>query len=219
MSFGRAVAMKLSNIRDILAVAEAGSLRAASRKLGITQPTMTRSIRDTENELGHVLFKRNANGVVPTEMGRIFVRRAIAIQAELRKIHEELTQAKGEFTGQVSVAMSGVASIAIIPAVLRKFETKFPRALLKLTETLFHGAEADILAGEVDFFVGPFQAESTTRSLRVETLFENRRSVIAREGHPLANATSLSRSEEHTSELQSLMRNPYADFCLKKKKK
>src|SRR3546814_21142497 len=55
-----------------------------------------------------------------------------------------------------------------------------------------HGAEADILAGEVDFFVGPFQAESTTRSLRVETLFENRRSVIAREEHPLANATSLS---------------------------
>src|SRR3546814_17050775 len=88
--------------------------------------------------------------------------------------------------------MSGVASIAIIPAVLRKFETKFPRALLKPTETLFHGAEADILAGEVDFFVGPFQAESTTRSLRVETLFENRRSVIDREGHPLANATSLS---------------------------
>src|SRR3546814_9589283 len=96
MSFGRAVAMKLSNIRDILAVAEAGSLRAASRKLGITQPTMTRSIRDTENELGHVLFKSNANGVVQTEMGRIFVRREIAIQAELRKIHEELTQAKGE---------------------------------------------------------------------------------------------------------------------------
>src|SRR3546814_6237620 len=119
--------------------------------------------------------------------------------------------------------MSGVASIAIIPAVLRKFETKFPRALLKLTETLFHGAEADILAGEVDFFVGPFQAESTTRSLRVETLFENRRSVIAREGHPLANATSLSdlrdarRSEEHQSELQSLMRLSYAVFCLKKK--
>src|SRR3546814_2119171 len=89
-----------------------------------------------------------------------------------------------------------------------------------------HGAEADILAGEVDFFVGPFQAESTTRSLRVETLFENRRSVIAREGHPLANATSLSdlrdarwvRSEEHTSELHSLMRNSYAVFCLKKHK-
>src|SRR3546814_18419222 len=86
-------------------------------------------------------------------MGRIFGSRSIAIQAELRKIHEELTQAKGEFTGQVSVAMSGVASIAIIQAVLRKFETKFTRALLKLTETMFHGAEADILAGEVDFFV------------------------------------------------------------------
>src|SRR3546814_13409608 len=88
--------------------------------------------------------------------------------------------------------MSGVASIAIIPAVLRKFETTFPRALLKLTETLFHGAEADILAGEVAFFVGPFQAESTTRALRVETLFENRRRVIARQGPSLPHAPPLS---------------------------
>src|SRR3546814_18432839 len=104
MSFGRAVAMKLSNIRDILAVAEAGSLRAASRKLGITQPTMTRSIRDTENELGHVLFKRNAYGVVTTEMGRVFVRCAIDIQADFSKIHTELTQATGKFTGPVASA-------------------------------------------------------------------------------------------------------------------
>src|SRR3546814_16326884 len=100
-------------------------------------------------------------------MVRIFVRRAIAIQAELRKIHEELTQAKGEFTGQVSVAMSGVASIAIIPAVLRKFETKFPRALLKLTETLFPRAEADYLPGAVAFFVGPFHPDSPPRFLLV----------------------------------------------------
>src|SRR3546814_18127849 len=100
-------------------------------------------------------------------MGRIFVRRAIALQAELRKIHEELTQAKGEFTGQVSVAMSGVASIAIIQAVLRKFETKFPRALLTLTETLFHVEEAAILEVGVDFFLGPFLSKSNNSSFVV----------------------------------------------------
>jgi len=183
--------MKLSNIRDILAVAEAGGLRAASRKLGITQPTMTRSIRDAENELGIVLFKRNANGVVPTDLGRIFIRRAIAVETELRKINEELAQAQGKFTGQVSVAMSTAASIALIPTVLKKFQKKYPDAVLKLTESLFHGIEADVQSGQVDFFVGPFAAETTTTSLRVETLFEYRRSVIARKGHPLAGATSM----------------------------
>lgn len=183
--------MKLNNIRDIVAVAETGSLRAASRKLGITQPTMTRSIRDTENELGLNLFKRNANGAVPTEMGKIFIRRATAIQAEMRKIREELAQARGDFVGQVSVAMSPAASVALIPTVLQKFEQKYPKALLKLNETLFQPIEADIVSGEVDFFVGPFQAETTNTTLHVETLFENRRLVVARSGHPLSGATSL----------------------------
>jgi LysR family transcriptional regulator, regulator of abg operon len=185
------MAMKLSNIRDIIAVAQTGSLRAASRKLGITQPTMTRSIRDTEEELGLVLFKRNARGVEPTEMGQIVIRRAINIQAELQKIHEGLTQARGELSGQVSVAMSGAASIVLIPVVLQKFGERYPNALLKLTEAFFDGVEGDILSGEVDFYVGPFSSEATKKSLRVETLFENRRSIVARKGHPLTNASSL----------------------------
>jgi LysR family transcriptional regulator, regulator of abg operon len=189
--FQKVLAMKLSNIRDIIAVAETGSLRAASRKLGITQPTMTRSIRDTEDELGVVMFERNVQGVVPTEMGQIVIRRAIAIQAELRKIHEGLSQARGELSGEVSVAMSGAASIVLIPAVLQKFEEKYPKALLKLTEAFFDGVEADVLSGEVDFYVGPFHSDAAKKPLRVETLFENRRSIVARKGHPLANAASL----------------------------
>lgn len=183
--------MKLSNIRDILAVAETGSLRAASRRLGITQPTMTRNIRDAENELGVSLFTRHAQGVTLTEMGRLFVRRAAAINAELRHISEQLEQAKGRFTGEVSVAMSAAASVALLPAVLGKFQKQYPRALLKLAESLFQPVEMSVLSGEVDFFVGPIYELPAAPSLLVEKLFDNRRIVIAREGHKLSGARSL----------------------------
>ncbi len=184
-------AVKLSNIRDIVAVAESGSLRAASRKLGITQPTMTRSIRDLEAELGLELFKRHAHGVVPTEIGEAFVRRAIAIQSEIRRILEEVDHAKGRLTGQVSVALSAAASIALMPVVLVKFQQKFPHALLKLAESLFRPIEADILSGEIDFFVGPLSPETSTATLLVEKLFDNRRIIVVRAGHPLRDARSL----------------------------
>ncbi|MDR7155708.1 DNA-binding transcriptional LysR family regulator [Sphingobium xenophagum] len=183
--------MKLSNIRDILAVAETGSLRSASRKIGITQPTITRSIRDAENELGLELFTRTVSGAMPTELGRIFIRRAKAIQNELRKIQEELAQARGELTGEVSIAMSPAAAIALLPSVLGTFERKFPRATLKLTESLLEPIESEIIEGAVDFFVGPYLKEITTTALQVETLFENRRVVVGRSGHPLAGSTSL----------------------------
>lgn len=183
--------MKLSNLRDILAVAEAGSLRGGSRLTGITQPSMTRSIRDTENELGVSLFERHGHGVSLTHMGQLFVRRATAVQSELRRMVEEIDQAKGCSTGQVSIALSFAAQIALMPAILREFESRYPEALLKLSESLFQPVESDILSGEIDFFVGPIYEELSKTSLLVEKLFDNERIIVARKGHPLAGAKSL----------------------------
>lgn len=183
--------MKLSHIRDVLAVAEAGSLRAASRRLGITQPSITRSIRDTENELGLSLFTRRANGVTLTDMGRIFVRRATTIENELRRVREELEQAKGNFIGQVTVGMSVASSIALIPSMLPAFQKEFPHALVKFRESLFQPLEQEILNGDIDFYVGPLDEDLSTTSLVIERLFDNDRMVLARRGHPLAGATTL----------------------------
>lgn len=183
--------MKLSHIRDVVAVADAGSLRAASRRLGITQPTITRSIRDTENELGVSLFTRHANGVSPTELGKIFIRRAMAIQSELRRVHEELEQAKGNFVGEVSVALSSASGLALMPSILGAFRATYPNALLKLTESLFQPVQQHILTGGIDFYVGPLDEHLSAPTLLVEKLFDNRRMVVARKGHPLAGAKSL----------------------------
>lgn len=183
--------MKLSNIRDVLAVAETGSLRAASRKLGITQPTITRSIRDTENELGRALFVRQYHGVHLTEAGRLFVRRATVIHSELRHIYEELEQADGSFTGQVSLAMSAAASIPLLPGVLSKFHRLFPEALLRVTSSLLQPVKADLLSGQIDLFVGPVRDERGHPDLIAEKLFANRRMVVARKGHPLSHVTTL----------------------------
>lgn len=184
--------MKLSNIRDILAVAEAGSLRGGSRKLGITQPTMTRSIRETEKELGVSLFTRHGQGVSLTPMGQLFVRRAAAIQSEVRHIVEEIDQAKGSLTGRVSVAMSTAAMIAILPKVINSFQSEYPDVILNFTESLLlEPVESSILAGEIDFFVGPILETPLKPPLVLEKLFDNRRVVIARRGHPLCGATSL----------------------------
>ncbi|HTP81621.1 MAG TPA: LysR family transcriptional regulator, partial [Alphaproteobacteria bacterium] len=58
--------MKLSQVRDVVAVAERGSLRAAARHLGAAQPALSRSIHELERELGVPLFERRARGMVLT---------------------------------------------------------------------------------------------------------------------------------------------------------
>lgn len=183
--------MKLSHIRDVVAVAQFGSLRAAGRHLGVAQPAITRSIREIEQELGISLFERHAKGVHLTTMGAAFVRRASSVQTELRRAKEEIDQMKGRATGEVSMGMSPASVISLMPAALTEFRKHYPDAVLKISESLFQPIEAELLDGEMDFWVGPIDRSFSSGQLVVERLFENYRVVLARKGHPLASATSL----------------------------
>lgn len=182
--------VKLNQLRDVLAVAETGSLRAAGRHLKIAQPAITRSIREIEQELGANLFERHAKGIRLTEIGRAFVARANAVQAELARAKDEVDQLKGNLTGKVSIAMSTASSMALLPKAQGEFRKRYPDAILKIAETFFAPVERELLDGRTDFYVGPFEAGGTSNSFVVERLFENRRRVVARKGHPLARARS-----------------------------
>ena len=182
--------MKLSQLRDVLAVSETGSLRAAGRHLGIAQPAITRSIRDIEQELGAALFERHAKGVRLTEIGTAFVARAHAVQAEIHRAKDEVNQLKGRLSGMVSLALSTASSMVLLPKALAEFRKRYPEAMLSISESFFSPIERELLDGRTDFYVGPFEAGSTANTVIVEKLFENQRRVVGRRGHPLAHATT-----------------------------
>lgn len=187
----QAGAMKFNQLRDMLAVVEAGTFRGAGRQLGIAQSAVTRSIREIEHELGVTLFERGAKGVILTPVGAIFLRRAMTVQSELRRAREEVEQFKGSTAGEVSVALSGAAGIALLPTVLASFRRRYPDALMKVSEGLYQVAEAGLLSGEIDLYVGALDTSLTSTLLSVEELFGNERLVFSRPGHPLGGAGSL----------------------------
>lgn len=183
--------MKLTHLRDVLAVAEQGSIRAAGRQLGSTQPAITRSIRELEHELGVSLFERHAKGIRLTEMGRVFVRRAEAVQQEVRRAREEIDQLKGGATGEVTVALSTATIMSLMPRAMNEFRRRFPDVVLKIHESFFQPVEKDLLSGRVDLYVGPLDQAKSAPQFAVEPLFDNYRQIVARKGHPLAHARTL----------------------------
>ncbi len=188
--------MKLSQLRDVVAVSETGSLRAAGRHLGIAQPAITRSIRDIEQELGATLFERHAKGVRLTEIGVTFVARAQAVQAEIVRAKDEVDQLKGRLSGKVSLALSTASSMVLLPKALGEFRKRFPEALLSISESFFAPIERELLDGRTDLYVGPFEPGSTANSFIVEKLFDNQRRVVARHGHPLAHAKTFAELQD-----------------------
>jgi LysR family transcriptional regulator, regulator of abg operon len=182
--------MKLNALRDFMAVAERGSLRAAARQLEVTQPAITRSIQELEKELGVVLFERRAKGVSLTPMGQLFLRRSKAVRSELQRAQDELDQMRGEIHGRVCVCMSGVPHITMLPDALAAFRRRYPDVKLEIIDGLLPGVEAELKDGVVDCYIGP-TLEEVSPELSAEKLIDSTRVIVGRRGHPLANARSL----------------------------
>lgn len=182
--------MKINALRDFLAVAERGSLRAAARQLGLGQPAMTRSIQELEKELGVVLLERRAKGVVLTPMGEVFLRRASAIRSEMARAQDELDQLTGLAQGRVRMCLSTAVHMALLPDALRPFRERYPQVRLEIIDAVLPRVERELVDGTLDLYIGPVFDE-VAGELAVEKLFDNERAVVCRKGHPLAGARSL----------------------------
>ena len=183
--------MNLVHIRNIIAIVERGSLRSASRQLGIAQPALTRSVRDLEQELGAQLFERARAGMTVTPVGELFYRRAKGIAAEIKRTLDEIEQVKGRDLGTVTVGLSTAAHLELLPRLLGPFRKRFPAIRLKLVEGLFPSFEADIRDGHIDLYYGPVRKDFADPGLIIQPLFRNPRIIVARHGHPLSEATSI----------------------------
>ena len=183
--------MKLGQLKHLVAVAELGGLRRAARHLGIAQPAITRSIQELEHELGVTLFERSASGMTLTPIGEAFVKRSTAVQQELERARDEVDQLKGINAGTVSIGLSTAPHVAMLPKVIEPFRRRYPDVRLRITEGLFPAMEADIRNGTIDFYVGPLAEENLAGDFISEKLFDNRRVILARRGHPLRHVRSL----------------------------
>jgi LysR family transcriptional regulator, regulator of abg operon len=185
--------MKLHQLRDLVAVAEHGSIRAAARHLGSAQPTLTRSLSQLERELGAPLFERRSHGMIATALGQAFVRRGIAILNDVRRAQEEFEQLRGNAVGSVTLGLSIAAHFSLLPKALQPFRRSFPKVHLHIIEGFYPTLEHGLQDGSIDFYIGPDPGLRLPRALHKEILLKGRRTILCRINHPRAGATSLKR--------------------------
>jgi DNA-binding transcriptional LysR family regulator len=183
--------MRLTQIRDFLAVVECSGVRAAARKLGVAQPTVSKSVRELESELHVQLLGRNSRGVVLTPAGRAFHARAQAVATELHKAREEAAQTGGSGAGTVTCSMGPVGVISVLPEALTRFRRQFPLARVHVVEGYGHLMLSDVRSEKLDFAFGLKPIQPLDASIHFRPLFRVALAVYARKGHPLSRARSL----------------------------
>jgi DNA-binding transcriptional LysR family regulator len=182
--------LRLGHVRSFLAILEAGSIHAAARRLGVSQPGLTKVVSLLERELGVPLLQRSSRGVIPTDYGRVLASRAKVIEAELRLVGEEISQLQGVRSGMISVGLSAGSSL-LLTRVLEQFWRRHPDVRVRVVEGGYESTLADLREGRLDFSIAPRELIAAVTDLTVEKLFETAIVPVVRKSHPLRNIRSL----------------------------
>lgn len=175
--------------RSFLAVMREGSLSAAARSLGMTQPSLGRHMRELEASLGAVLFARSPHGLAPTELAHELVPHAQAMASAAAVLQRTASAGREDIRGAVRVSASEVIGAEVLPAMLAAFRDRHPGIVVEL---VLSNQSADLLRRDADIavrMVQPTQEALVARHVgRVELgLFAHRRYLDAH-GHPASVA-------------------------------
>jgi len=183
--------MKLATLKALVAAVEEGSLRAAARRVGVSQPALTKMIRELEVELSASLLVRTSRGVVPTAQGSVLYQHALKVLKELGAAVDEISQLGGQMRGELNIGAVPLAVMLLIPETLRTFGREFPDIRLRVSEELYIAQLQRLRLGEVDVAVGGIPAGLSSGEFVVEQLMTTSMVVVVRKGSALALATSL----------------------------
>ncbi|MGW6399320.1 LysR family transcriptional regulator [Streptomyces sp. NPDC055134] len=119
--------MSLRQFEYALAIAEEGSVTAAAERLHVAQPSVSQQIRGLERELGVELFARTPTGLVPTVVGRAFLREAEAAVSAARRARATARAGADELAGELVVAVQMGFGTRQLPGALGALRRRFPR--------------------------------------------------------------------------------------------
>jgi LysR family transcriptional regulator, cyn operon transcriptional activator len=126
--------MEVRHLRYFAAVVDSAGISAAARKLRITQPALSRQIRDLETELGVRLFDRIGRRLRLTTGGQDLLRRCRSVLTDLSSIEEHAREIRQGTTGLLSVGATPQALESVIAGFLGGFRRRHPTVEVQLVE-------------------------------------------------------------------------------------
>ena len=183
--------MKITALEALVAAVEEGSLRGAARRIGTSQPALTKLVRELEMKLASPLLERHSKGVIATAQGQVLFEHAKKALGQLSIAAELIQQMDGNMQGELSVAAVPVAMLLLIPETLRTYSRAFPDIRLRVSEEMFVEQLQRLRKGEVDMVVGGIPEGLPAGEFIIESLMETQMVVVAREASRHARTKKL----------------------------
>jgi DNA-binding transcriptional LysR family regulator len=182
---------RLRHIELIAELHDSRSILKASRRLNLTQPTVTKALQDVEATLAVPLFKRSNRGLEPTAYGDIFVRHAKIVLAQLRHAAEEIESLRAGYSGKVTVGTLLAASASILPDAVALLKKDRPGVAISIVVGTYDVLLPSLLVGDLDMVLGRMPEQGRSRALVYEDFYAEPICLVVRRGHPLTRKRRL----------------------------
>jgi DNA-binding transcriptional LysR family regulator len=205
--------MELRHLRYFVAVGEEENMSRAAVKLHVSQPALSKQVRDLEDEIGFSLLQRTAKSVRLTEAGRVFLDNARALLQHAEEAVKEARAVARAEPAELHVGYSPTPVAEILPRTLRAFQRKMPNVHVRLhdwsNQAILDGVRDSRL--QVGLIVRPPKA-SSLHDLRYEELFHERVCVAVAPQHPFARRRAIPLTEVAAEPLICLTREDYPEY-------
>ena len=189
------MAFTLRQLPFFVAAAEAGSVSGAARALSISQSSVTEAIRGLEDDLGVVLFDRQARGILMTHKGSAFLRHARQILADVATARSAFVEEAETATGRLSLGVTSLVAGYVLSDILARYRRAYPRIELNVIEDNGDYLQHLLIGGELDVAVLLTSSVKDRLALNVETLVVSPYRLWMPLGHPLAQQESITLEE------------------------
>ena len=176
---------RLRHVELVAEVYDSRSILKASRRLNLTQPTVTRALQDIEATLSVPLFTRTNRGLAPTPYGEIFARHAKIVLAQLRHAAEEIENLRAGYSGKVTVGTLLAAAASILPDAIALLKKERPGVAISVVVGTYDILVPSLLVGDLDMVLGRMPEQGRSRALVYEDFYAEPICLVVRRGHPL----------------------------------
>ena len=183
--------LKTRQLLLLVALDEEGNIHRAADALSMSQPAASKLLRELEEMLDAPLFERMPRGMRPTLYGEVMIRHARSVVGSLDQAREEVLALKSGQLGRVAVGTITSPAVSLLPAAIAQVKQHHPGLSVSVEIDSSNVLLESLAQDKLDLVIGRLSVEHDKLHLRYEPLAEEQALAVARSGHPLLAAQSL----------------------------
>lgn len=177
--------MDIQHIRYFLEVAKHQSFSGAARQLYVTQPILTRCVKNLEQELGVQLIQRSTKHFALTDAGQLLVHSGTALLQQHRDIYRQMEDMAQGRSGEIHISSPGTLLDMYFPRLVTQYRRSHPGVHITIRESGTRTVVREVLDGTADIGLVMLPLEKTDH-LQILPMVQDEIHVLLRRDHPLA---------------------------------